>query len=778
MSGSGVIDCTNPLYQSCPSVFWQLISSVVPDAHVSRINTDGSETLLANSDQNGVFNLALDEVLSIGDSIRIEASGLEAISIYLDSSYLESKINLIPMFKLIEPIQKIEFPIFRLVDERSISNDSSVLIEVRAKHALNYEIKQSGDSVFMPLTLINDVAMIKLDTGSNLIIVKFNGLYDTIFLNMEVVYLPDSLLLENTYNVIVQSDSATIGARMYVNNNFIRHLRSLSDTIPLLNGRNTLKFSKFGYRDSIAIIDVQTSLDLSLQLFPIDYSSLDGEWVFDFPSFGKIQYRSNVTLMDSLRKSVVALRQYYNELHERGLIVKSRTFELNRISVEWSNIRFAAILDQVESLSIQNIYLLKTINDTSFTKIYFDNLTNIARYEPTAQKLSYNYVNFDNGSSPREALVVCKKQGPIIVNLLSEIDLLPNEEREIPFSQFYLDPDSIHNDLAFFIDYDSLAISVYSEDEFINFVADKCYSGTTKVVLIAVHDEIEIRDTVIINVSGPTPPLVGLSGPPVICAGDTIILSTITGYNYLWSSGQTTQSISVTHSGDYSVMVIDSNGCGNTSSIVNIEVLPSPIPVAIPNGLTMFCIGDSLLLSTALFNSYLWSNGDATQFTLVKSTGDYFLTVTDFNGCSGVSESLSIIVYDLPIVNLGPDTISYLPVSLDAGNPGSLYEWNTQVTSQTILVDTTGWYSVTVTDAQGCKSSDSVFIDILTSFIYLNETNQLKVYPNPNNGSFTISGEVSTLDKFKISVINSIGQLVFSSDPVEIAGRFDKTFLI
>ena len=48
----------------------------------------------------------------------------------------------------------------------------------------------------------------------------------------------------------------------------------------------------------------------------------------------------------------------------------------------------------------------------------------------------------------------------------------------------------------------------------------------------------------------------------------TINLSTIAGYSYLWSNGATTQSISVSTSGSYSVVVSDNSGCSATSSDV------------------------------------------------------------------------------------------------------------------------------------------------------------------------------------------------------------------
>jgi hypothetical protein len=64
------------------------------------------------------------------------------------------------------------------------------------------------------------------------------------------------------------------------------------------------------------------------------------------------------------------------------------------------------------------------------------------------------------------------------------------------------------------------------------------------------------------------------SGLPVICRGDSLVLSASSGPDYLyrWSSGDTLQRIDVTETGDYTVVITDKNGCINTSESVSVTV--------------------------------------------------------------------------------------------------------------------------------------------------------------------------------------------------------------
>lgn len=142
----------------------------------------------------------------------------------------------------------------------------------------------------------------------------------------------------------------------------------------------------------------------------------------------------------------------------------------------------------------------------------------------------------------------------------------------------------------------------------------------------------------------PTPVITVVSGDTAGCAGQAVVLSAgaqAQGVGYIWSTGDTTETISVTASGSYTV-VLRSGGCLSAVSaprVLNLLAKPRPV-MAIANGPTSVCDGDSVKLSAPEgYSAYLWSNGETTRTITVRSSGRFTVRVANANGC--FSDTLS-----------------------------------------------------------------------------------------------------------------------------------------
>jgi gliding motility-associated-like protein len=237
--------------------------------------------------------------------------------------------------------------------------------------------------------------------------------------------------------------------------------------------------------------------------------------------------------------------------------------------------------------------------------------------------------------------------------------------------------------------------------------------------------------TVTVN-SLPNPSITGGTG---ICTGSSTILNAGNGYaNYLWSTSASTQTISVSSGGNYSVTVTDNNGCVSSTSTT---MVVNPLPTPVITGTTAICQGTSTAFNAGNgYSSYSWSTGSGLQTINVNAAGMYTVTVTDANGCTG-SDNINLIVNQLPTPAItgntefcqGDNTV------LNSGAGYSSYSWSNGASTQTINTGAAGNYTVTVQDGNGCTATTSVNIIV----------NPL---PNPviTGTSAICSGTTSTLN--------------------------------
>lgn len=198
------------------------------------------------------------------------------------------------------------------------------------------------------------------------------------------------------------------------------------------------------------------------------------------------------------------------------------------------------------------------------------------------------------------------------------------------------------------------------------------------------------------------------SGATTFCTGGSVSLNATSGLTYHWSNNATSQSVSINQSGNYTVTVTNANNCTAVSSPVSVTVNALPSSTVTPNGSTTFCNGSNVVLTAVAGLSYNWSNGSNTASVTVTQTGNYSVTVTDANTCSASSSAIHVTVNPLPSVSISASGATEFcdggSVTLTANNAVS-YLWSNASTAATITANTSGNYSVTITDGNGCSNS-------------------------------------------------------------------------
>lgn len=256
-----------------------------------------------------------------------------------------------------------------------------------------------------------------------------------------------------------------------------------------------------------------------------------------------------------------------------------------------------------------------------------------------------------------------------------------------------------------------------------NMIIDAGYPGftydwstgeTTQTITVGLEDDYTViitdnegcQTTFTTMVTVDPLPFVNLGADTLLCGPTSLILDAGNpGSEFLWNTTQVTQTININTNQLAWVQVTDGNNCVNADSL---DVFFAPLPV-IPIADTTVCVSETITLDAENTGStYLWSTGETTQTIAVNSTANFQVIVTTADLCVD-SADVDIQLIEFPMVDLGPDSIlcDTEIMTLDAGNPGESYSWNTGETSQSINVLSTDNYFVAVYNGY-CTTNDSV----------------------------------------------------------------------
>lgn len=295
-----------------------------------------------------------------------------------------------------------------------------------------------------------------------------------------------------------------------------------------------------------------------------------------------------------------------------------------------------------------------------------------------------------------------------------------------------------------------------------------------------------VSDPVTYNLRYLDKPIVKLGNDTAICSGNSLTLdagpdNATAGYSILWSTGATTQQITVSTAGTYTA-IVNNNGCVASDAIK--VTVHEPPTIAIRD--TTICEGDTVKLNAYIKGAtYVWSTGDTGPSIRVSTTGTYKVEVF-LDGCT-VSDDATVNVAAPPAITLTPD-VAVCPgqnVQLEVEPDGGTVVWSDGAVTNTISVSKPGDYWVTVTK-NGCIVKDTVSVinkgnigldlgidkDICAGgSVILNATNDGAISYLWNDGTTNPVKEVNKPGKYTVTVLDKYCNMTASdSINVTVAG--------
>lgn len=282
-----------------------------------------------------------------------------------------------------------------------------------------------------------------------------------------------------------------------------------------------------------------------------------------------------------------------------------------------------------------------------------------------------------------------------------------------------------------------------------------------------------------------------VDGPPAIVSNATSVASTcsneangsinltvvggVPGYTFNWTPGNVnTEDLVDVVTGTYTVVITDATGCSITATY-SVGTL---VQIDAEAGLSdTVCVGTPIMLNGSGGGSYMWTPGTAVSDSLISNptatpfdTTTYYLTVT-IGSCVDM-DSVTIYTYGVPPVDGGNDL--QIPTGGSIGLnalgvvTGWQYTWepsefldNPNITNPLASPDETTMFYVTVTDENGCSSTDSVLVEVLPGIVFPDGI-------SPNGDGINDYWRIDNIQLFEdaiVEVYNRWGQMLFQSAP-------------
>lgn len=275
----------------------------------------------------------------------------------------------------------------------------------------------------------------------------------------------------------------------------------------------------------------------------------------------------------------------------------------------------------------------------------------------------------------------------------------------------------------------------------------------------------------------------------VLCHGGSdgsIMMSTSGGaapYNWLWSTGDTTEDISGLDTGVYVITVTDAAGCTFTTGLTVNQPPPIVVTLTVTDA-TCYSNCDGAIYSTVTGGvpgySYDWNpSGNMQPDFIGICAGTYTLQVTDANGCNSgyyvdtVNSPPPVnVTYSEPMDTVCQTTTG--PFALSGESPsggiwsgpnvtGNIFDPTNATLGNSII-------TYTYVDSMGCTGfdTDTIYVDLCLNIIGA-ENPTVTVYPNPSSGIFSVTAEVNSI----ITIYDALGNVVIEKKSVGTTTEID-----
>jgi hypothetical protein len=219
----------------------------------------------------------------------------------------------------------------------------------------------------------------------------------------------------------------------------------------------------------------------------------------------------------------------------------------------------------------------------------------------------------------------------------------------------------------------------------------------------------------------PDKPSIAVTGALTFCDGGAVSLKSTSNVKSLWSNGVTDATISVKSSGDYRVKAVDNFGCFSPDSDpVTVKVNPLPAKPAIAlNRSPLLCEGENITMTSSYDNGNIWNTNATSKSITITVSGTFSLKQRDANGCESTSDPVTTKVNPLPatptIASLRPTTFCDRDYTTLRGSDAYAYQWSNGATNREVEIRSSGNYTLSAKDDNGCLSIPSASIKVVVN---------------------------------------------------------------